>query len=119
MENAIVFILVYLIIFLLYRFILLKKKKNKKKKKEKIPMEINYLVGKYKIDIKKIDYNKLLTQIALIGSLDMTILVIIFSIIDNSLIAILIIAVTVTPIIIISYGFLGKYYKKKGLIKDE
>lgn len=119
MNQLILFIIIYLIIFLTYRFIFLRKKKNKKKKKEKLPVEINYLVGKYKIDLKKIDYNKLLTLIALISSLDITILVFIFTVIDNSIIAIISVIVLVIPIILISYGFLGKYYKKKGLIKDE
>ncbi len=115
MKQAILFIMTFIFVFVIYRFILL----GKKKKKAKKPMEVSYLINKYKLDLKKVKYDSLLTTVALVSSIDISVVVTLVLLIDNYLLQIVGALVLVIPIILISYSFVGKYYIKKGMIKDE
>ena len=83
MEQVFYFIICYILTFLLYlifvilpRFRYLKKKKNNKVKKErKEPVEVRYLVTRYRLNLDKVDYKKLLMIISLVSSLDISIAV--------------------------------------------
>ena len=82
-------------------------------------MEVNYLIKKYNIDINKLDYKNLLMTISLVSSLDISIIVTVALLFDNYLLQVIFIFLLVIPVIMISYSFIGKYYKKRGAIKDE
>ncbi len=116
MKHIILFIMTYIFVFLIYQIFIVR---NKRRNSKKRPMEINYLIQKYNIDISKINYKKLLKVVALISSLDISIIVTIATLFDNYLIQIIIVFVLVIPTIMISYSFVGKYYKKGGINKDE
>ena len=107
----------------IYEFIIVrrakKKDKKKSKKKNKEPIEVTYLVKKYKLDLDKISYNQLLQIIALTSSFDIAIVVNTILFFDNTIIGILIGFVVTIVIILISYHFVYLFYKKKGMIKDE
>ena len=73
--QIIYFVVTFILVFLLYYFITIrkelnkdnpKKKKNKNVDEAKKPVEVNYLIYRYKIDLKKISYKKLLFSIALL-----------------------------------------------------
>ena len=118
MQEIILFILSFLFILVIYEiFIVAKAKKNEKKKKDnKQPIEVKYLVTKYKIDVKKVGYHKLLQVCAFVSSFDMALIVTLAMLVDNYL-AQLVIAVGLTiPVILISYHLVYLFYKKKGLI---
>ena len=67
------FILTFLFVFVIYELFLVRKaKKNKAKKK---PVEVQYLVNRYHIDLKKVNYKKLLNVISFVSSLDIAIVV--------------------------------------------
>ena len=124
MEEIILFLLCFLLIFIIYRIFIIKplknykKEKKKRKKEKKEPIEIRYLITKG-LDLKKVDYDSLLNVISLISSFDMALIVSIASISDKYLIQLLITLILVIPVILISYHFVEKYYRKKGMIKDE
>lgn len=92
--------------------------KSKRKKEKKELAEIRYLIYKYKLDLKKVNYNQLLQIVALTSSLDITIIVTIISFIDSYLLSLVLCMILVIPIIMISYWLVFKFYKKRGMIKD-
>lgn len=110
------FILTFLFIFLLYQLFIVRK--YKKGKNEKQLSEVNYLIFRYHLDMKKINYKRLLNVISVVSSLDVAILVTVTFIFDNLLIQFLVALLLTIPIVIVSYGFVGRYYKKKGMIKN-
>ena len=98
-----------------------KNKKNGKKKKikeKKELAEIRFLVTKYKLDLDKVNYNKLLLVVSLVSSFDITLIVTIITLFDSYLVSFLLAAVLVLPIVMISYWLVYKFYEKKGMIKN-
>ena len=61
MTEIVVFLLTFLVVLLIYELILVRKcKKDKKRKK---PIEVQYLVNCYNLDLKKVNYKRLLNII--------------------------------------------------------
>ena len=126
MEQVFYFIICYILTFLLYlifvilpRFRYLKKKKNNKVKKErKEPVEVRYLVTRYRLNLDKVDYKKLLMIISLVSSLDISIAVSVSLLVDAYLLQLAVAFLLLVPLIFISYHFIYKYYLKKGMIKN-
>ena len=118
MQELILFILSFLFILVIYEiFVVAKARKNEKKKKDnKFPAEVKYLISKYKFDLKKINYHRLLHVCALVSSFDMALIVTLAMIVENYLLQLVIIVVLVIPVIIVSYHLVYLCYKKKGLI---
>ena len=117
MREIILFIMTYLFVFVIYQLFIVKKAKRKNSKKR--PMEITYLVTRYKLNLKRIDYKKLLLIVSLVSSLDISVIVSIALLFKSYFIKLLAALILVIPVILISYHFVGIYYKKKGLIIDE
>ena len=117
MEQIILFIMTYIVVFFIYQVFIVSKAKRRNSKKR--PMEVNYLIKKYNIDINKLNYKNLLMTISLVSSLDISIIVTVALLFDNYLLQVIFIFLLVIPVIMISYSFIGKYYKKRGAIKDE
>ncbi|MBQ2639734.1 MAG: hypothetical protein IJF92_03125 [Bacilli bacterium] len=114
MRQVILFILSFIVTLIIYElFVVNKAKKNK----ENRPIEVKYLVNKYKVDLKKANYNQMLQIIALISSLDIALIAFIVSFFKGINIQILVGVIIVFPTIIISYMFVGNFYKKKGMIR--
>lgn len=118
MQQLILFLLSFLFILVIYEiFIVSKAKKNEKKKIEnKQPVEVKYLMAKYKLNLKKINYHELLHVCALVSSLDMALIVSLAHLFENSFLQILLILVLVVPVILVSYHIVYLVYKKRGLI---
>lgn len=116
-EELILFILTFLLVFIIYElFIVRKAKKDKRKKK---PVEVNYLIARYNIDLQKTNYKRLLNIISIISALDISLVVTIVSIIKSFYLQLLIGFVLIMLLIIISYEILGKIYQKKGCCKND
>ena len=111
MEQIILFIMTYIVVFFIYQVFIVSKAKRRNSKKR--PMEVNYLIKKYNIDINKLDYKNLLMTISLVSSLDISIIVTVALLFDNYLLQVIFIFLLVIPVIMISYSFIGKYYKKE------
>lgn len=136
LTTIVTYIVYYLFIIRKYdatgkRIVKDKKSKNKKetkgkvkKKKEidqaKYPVEVELLIYKYKIDLKKINFRGMLKLLGFVCSLDIAFIVTVLSFIktENTLILLGIGALLVIPVILISFSLLGKYFKKKGLTRD-
>lgn len=126
MEQIFYFIICYILTLLLYlifvilpRLRYLKKKKNNKVKKErKEPVEVRYLVTRYRLNLDKVDYKKLLMIISLVSSLDISIAVSVSLLVDAYFLQLTVAFLLLVPLIFISYHFIYKYYLKKGMIKN-
>ena len=132
MEQILLFIGTFLLVFLLYYFTTVRKelrkeklkkhpRKAKKKKRlrakpkeDRLPTEVQYLVVRYHLDLKKISYTKLLYLIALVASLDISLVVTIVSFIPWIIVQLIVGFVLALGVIVISFHFIGKHYEKKG-----
>ena len=104
------FLVVYL--FYLFHYVIGKKKKYNP---DKVPQELLYLIRKYKLDMKEINYKKVMNQIGLICAFDIAFTsTFMFMFVKKIYFSILIGAVMLVPLIIITFDLLGRYYLKKG-----
>ncbi len=115
MKQFVLFVLIFLFILLIYQMFILKRYKKGKTKKQL--SEVNYLIYRYHIDMKKVNYQRLLNVVSIVSSLDITVLVAITFLFDSTFIQLLVALLLTVPIVMVSYGFIGRYYKKKGLVK--
>lgn len=117
MKQIILFIFTFVFVFLIYQILLIGKNKRRNNKKQ--PMEVKYLETKYKLDLKKLNYKRLLLLISVVSSLDISLIITIALFFKSYLIELVVAVILIIPVIIISYSFVGKYYIKKGMTKDE
>jgi membrane-associated HD superfamily phosphohydrolase len=118
MQEIILFLLTYLFVLILYELFIVRRAKSKKKTK-KDPIEVTYLVRKYHLDMKKVNYNQLLQIIALTSSFDIALIVSIIVLLKNFILEILVGFIATLVIIMLSYHLVYLFYKKKGMIKNE
>lgn len=118
MQDVVLFFMSFIFIFVIYEiFIVSRAKKNERKKKDsKQPVEVKYLITRYKFDLKKLDYHKLLHVCALVSSLDMALIVSVSALVDSYMLQLIIVLLLVIPVILISYHCVYLIYKKKGMI---
>ncbi len=122
MEQVIYFVICYVLVFFLYGLFVIwprlryLKKKGKRKKKE--PVEVRYLVTRYKLELEKVNYKQLLFIVSLVSSLDISIAVAVSLLVEAYFLQLIIAFFLLLPLIFISYHFIAKYYQKKGLIKN-
>ena len=122
MEEVFLFLLTFITVLIIYEvFIVSKTKKKKSKKKEnyKEPVEITYLVKRYHLNMKKIDYNQLLQMVAIVSSFDIALVISIMVHIHNFFLEILVGIISVLVVILISYHLVYIFYKRKGMIIDD
>ncbi len=116
MYRLIEFFSVFILCYLVYLFgIILRKKKNKFDPK-KLKVEEAYLISKYNLDMKKINYKKYLNLVAISNSLIFSITVQIVTILNGIMWQLLFSIVILTPLIVLVYSLIGKYYIKKGYV---
>ena len=126
MEELGLFILSFIFVLLIYQIFIIipaKKRKNNKskvrKKKEdtsKELFEIKYLQARYKLDMKKINYNQLLQICAITSSFDISFIVYLIGIINNFILRVLGGFIFTLGIIMLSYHLVYLFYKMKGII---
>lgn len=117
MEELILFLMSFVVVHLVYQIFIIRKAKRRNSTKR--PVEVTYLINKYHLDIKRIDYKKLLQCVSIVSSLDISLLVSIVLIFNNFIYQLLLIVLLVVPVILISYHVVGVYYVRKGLIINE
>ena len=121
-KELILFLLTYVVVFIIYQVLIVSKVKKKKASKDKDfkdPVEVLYLVNKYKLNMKKVNYNQLLQIVALVSSFDIALVISIMVHIPNFFLEILVGIISVILVILISYHFVYLFYKKKGMIKND
>lgn len=122
MQELILFLMTFVLVLIIYEIFIVSKTKrlrNTNSKKFKDPMEIKYLVNRYKLDMKKIDYNQLLQLVAIISSFDIALVVTLINLTNIFVLEILIGIVSIFPIILLSYHLVFIFYKKKGMIIND
>ncbi len=115
MTEVMVFLLTFVVVFLIYELILVRK--YKKGKSDKRPVEVTYLLNRYNLNLKKVNYKKLLNIVSLVSSFDIAVVVTVMGLTDNFLLEILIGCFLTIILILSSYSIVGKIYKKKGYTK--
>ena len=116
-KELILFLIAFIIVFLLYRIIIVSRAKSKKKPKE--PLEVTYLVNKYKLDLEKVSYKRLLNVISIVSALDIALVVSIIVLLKSFILEMIVGFISTLVIILASYHLVYLVYKKKGMIKDE
>ena len=107
------FIIVY-VFYLIFHVI-----KHKEYNPEKIPVELLLLIKKYRLDMSRINYRKLMNIIGLVSAFDIAFIsTFVFAYIKNIYIAVLVGMIMFIPLIIITFNFIGKFYIKKGLVRN-
>ena len=125
MREVILFILSFLLVLVLYEFLIVRRakkridKKTKQEKMAKEPLEVTYLKTRYKLDMEKIDYSKLLQVIAFTSSFDIALIVSVIAYLNNFILEIILGFFLTIGIILLSYHLIYLFYKKKGMIKNE
>lgn len=117
LYELILFVITFIFVFLLYQFFIVRRAKSKKKPKE--PFEVTYLVLKYKLDLKKVNYNGLLRVISLVSSFDIALVVTIILLLKSFILEVIVGFISTIVIILVSYHLVYLVYKKKGMIKNE
>ena len=106
----------FLIVYLLYLFFQVLGKK-KKYDPNKVPVELAYIIQKYRLDMTSISYKKIMNQIGIASAFDIAFAgTFMFMFVKNIFFAILIGGIMLIPLIIITFNFIGKYYERRGLI---
>ena len=120
-----------LIVYVIYYFVSvtrfdkaghLKNKGNRKiSDYDGLPSEVKYFVKKYKVDLDKVNLHGVLKLIGLVLGIDIAILSLIVLLIfrKSVMLQVIVAALLIIPTYLISLRFVGKYFKKKGLVKDE
>ena len=86
---------------------------------EALPSEAKYFVDKYKIDPQKVNYKGMLKLIALVLGIDIALVAVpILLIIKNEILQMILGTIIMIPVYLLSLKILGRYFKKKGLVKN-
>lgn len=109
-EFLVNFIVIFILIYVFYYFCSVRKARKNGKK---VPVEVQYLLIKYQINLKKIKYKKFVNSVALLGSFDIALVGSIVMYFNNIFFQLLIGFALFIPIILISFKLVGKYYQKK------
>lgn len=117
MKNILVALMAFILIELYYSIFVIRKKM--KYDPNKASTEVKFLIQKFKLDMKKINYYNFMKTIALINALDIALILFWVSFIDKLNIECLVAIVLMIPVILISYTMFGNYLVKKGLVIDE
>ena len=125
-QELILFLLSFLLVFIIYQIFIVRrakpkksKKKDKRVKEPKEPIEVTYLVNRYGLDLKKVDYNKLLFVISIVSSIDIALVVTIIMFLKIFVLEIIVGFISTIGIILLSYHLVYLVYKKKGMINNE
>ena len=125
-QEIILFLLSFLFVFIIYQIFIVRRaktkkmvnKKDKRVKKPKEPLEVTYLVSRG-LDLKKVNYNKLLFVVSVVSSLDIALIVSIIVLLKVFVLEIIVGFISIFVIVLLSYHIVYLVYKKKGMIKDE
>ncbi len=119
MEEFIVWIVMFLIIYLFYELFVIRKTKVLQNMKD--GKELSLLAKKYQLDYEKLDLKSVVRVVALANALIISTVVTIVCLLDNFIsnwllwmISVLVVGIILLiPSILIVYGRIGKYYQKK------
>ncbi len=96
-------------------------KKDKVANYQGLPSEVKYFIKRYNVDLDKVNLRGVLKLTGLVLGIDIAILTLLVILIfkDKVVIELLIASVLVIPLYLISLKFVGRYFEKKGLVKND
>ena len=107
----------FVVVYLFYLFFLVIRKREYNP--NKVPVELHFLIKKYKLDMGKIKYQSIMNLIGLASAFVIAFTsTFVFRFIKNIYISIIVGAIMLIPLIFITFNFIGTYYKKKGMVKN-
>lgn len=110
--NIISFTLAYIIFLLIHIFIINRKRKDYKNGKKQ--MEINYIVNKFKLDMRKVKYNELKWAVTFLNPLIIATTFLIVTNIESFALSIVVGFVIMLLLVYSIYEILGRFLKRKG-----
>lgn len=114
MDDLIMCLIVFIVVFLT-RFLIYFYSKKKKKKNKGIMMEMQYLINRFKLNKERIDTYTIAIVISLIDAFIMALaLFLSVRITENMIVQMIIGFILVIGLIILSNELLGRILKKKG-----
>lgn len=127
-----IFVMV-LIVYMVYYFVSvnrydksgnLKGNQNKKDKVtnyQGLPSEVKYFIKRYNIDLDKVNLRGVLKLTGLVLGIDIAILTLLVILIfkDKVVIELLVASLLIIPLYLVSLKFVGRYFEKKGLVKND
>ena len=113
-NDLVWFIMTFIVVYLFYFFFQIFRKKYNK---DKIPVELLFLIKKYRLDMKKIKYKSIMNKIGLVSAFDIAFTsTFVFAFIKNIYLSIIVGMVMLIPLIIITFSYIGNFYVKKGCV---
>ena len=116
LEEVYLFLLCFLVVLFVYEIFIVRKAK---KKKDYQPIEVKYLISRYHLNMRKVHYPQLLQVVSIVSAFDIAFMVSIVAYVNSYIWQIVSVMVLILPIIMISYHFVGLFYRKRGMTKDE
>ena len=117
-KIIIEFMLIFILCYLCYLIFVILNKKNNKFKVRKPRMEDAFLMVKFNIDFKKVNYKKYLHLTSIVNSFILALTVELVQMVKGIFFQILLSIIFLIPLILIIYVIIGKYYQKKGMTKN-
>lgn len=111
MDNLIVALIAFVVVFLFYLgLIILRKDKINKYKNSS---EIKFLVSKYKLDLKKINLKKLTLLLGFVNAFIISLTVFVTEFVNNFILKLMVGFIVLFPAILISYHIIGVILNKR------
>lgn len=115
-KYLIDFSILFISIYLIYVFLINRKRKTYERLKKN--SEVTLVIKRYKLDMKKIKYKRLLNNIALINSFILSFTTVIILNIKSVFFRIIIGFIVAFILTYCMYEILGRIYKNKGLVEE-
>lgn len=104
------FVLLFLLFYIIYSVFINKKKKSYSKLKKND--EVKIFIARYNLDVRKLDYKKILNAVSIINSFIISFTSTLILNIDNFMISIMVCFVVLMILIYSLYEIAGRYFKK-------
>ena len=115
LKDLIWFVITFLVVYLFYFFLQIFRRKELNR--NKVPVELVYLLKKYHLNLKVINYRSIMQKIALVSAFDIAFTAtFVMKFVKNIYLAVLIGALLLIPLILITFNFIGIYYVRKGMV---
>ena len=106
------FVLSFIVVFVFYYFAMIRQ--YKKLDKKKVPAEVNIILRFNKINLKKINYKKMLLMLTCVTSFIIALnLTVIYKFTKSNVLIVLITVLVSLPIALVAYDLIGKYFAKQ------
>lgn len=113
LRVGVVFVVSFIILYLIYYFFIIKKCK---KNKNYVPVEVNLILYKFKIDFKKINLYNMIKVVSLVTVLVLSLVItIVLELSLNTVLSLFLATLISLLIVFCCYEIIGRYYKNKSL----